>query len=103
MAHITGGGMTDNLPRVLPDGTEAVVDLGAWDVPPIFRWLARAGGVPQADMLRTFNMGIGLVIVVAPSDQDRVLRALEEPAARVIGEIRRGAVPKVAYVGAPGV
>jgi phosphoribosylformylglycinamidine cyclo-ligase len=100
MAHITGGGITDNLPRVLPDGTEAVVDLGAWEVPAIFRWLASAGSVPQADMLRTFNMGIGLVIVAAASDQDRILRALDEPAARVIGEIRRGPQPQVHYAGA---
>jgi phosphoribosylformylglycinamidine cyclo-ligase len=103
MAHITGGGITDNLPRVLPEGTEAVVDLGAWDVPPVFRWLASAGSVPQSDMLRTFNMGIGLVIVVAASDQDRVLRTLEEPGARVIGEIRRGPQPQVRYAGGVGV
>src|SRR6476659_6892395 len=103
MAHITGGGITDNLPRVLPEGTEAVVDLGAWEVPPVFRWLASAGSVPQSDMLRTFNMGIGLVIVVAASDQDRVLRTLEEPGARVIGEIRRGPQPQVRYAGGVGV
>jgi phosphoribosylaminoimidazole (AIR) synthetase len=65
MAHITGGGITDNLPRVLPRGTEALVRLGSWEVPPIFRWLERAGAVPQDDMLRTFNMGVGLILVVA--------------------------------------
>jgi phosphoribosylformylglycinamidine cyclo-ligase len=102
MAHITGGGITDNLPRVLPDGTEAVVDLAAWEVPPIFRWLATAGAVPQSDMLRAFNMGVGLVIVVAAPDQDRVLRALADPAARVIGVIRSGPHPQVHYTG-PGV
>ena len=100
MAHITGGGITDNLPRVLPSGTEAVIRLGTWDVPAVFRWLERAGAVPKADMLRTFNMGIGLVLVAAAEDQDRVisrLRAAGEPEARLIGEIRQGAHPQVSY------
>ena len=93
MAHITGGGITDNLPRVLPSGTEAVVRLGTWDVPAVFRWLERAGAVPKPDMLRTFNMGIGLVLVVAAEDPDRVIAQLRdagEPDARVIGEIPPG-------------
>jgi len=101
MAHITGGGITDNLPRVLATGTEAVVRIGAWDVPPIFRWLGAAGSVPQEDMFRTFNMGIGLILVVAPSDADRVVRAVAdagEPSARVIGEIVAGGEPRVRYV-----
>jgi phosphoribosylformylglycinamidine cyclo-ligase len=100
MAHITGGGITDNLPRVLPSGTAAVVRLGTWQVPPVFRWLERAGAVPQADMLRTFNMGIGLVLVVAAEDKDRVinlLRAAGESEARAIGDIREGAHPQVCY------
>ena len=75
MAHITGGGITDNLPRVLPPGTEAVIRAGSWQVPAIFRWLERAGGVPREDMLRTFNMGVGLILVVAPADADRVIAA----------------------------
>src|SRR5262249_15165013 len=57
MAHITGGGITDNLPRVLPHGTAAVVDVRTWQTPPIFRWLQRSGEIPHLDMLRTFNMG----------------------------------------------
>ena len=69
MAHITGGGITDNLPRVLPTGTEAVVRLGTWEVPPVFRWLDAPARCPQTDMLRTFNMGIGLVLVVAAEDR----------------------------------
>ncbi|MFL6278662.1 MAG: phosphoribosylformylglycinamidine cyclo-ligase, partial [Vicinamibacterales bacterium] len=56
MAHITGGGITDNLPRILPEGTSAAIDRSSWDVPPIFQWLQRAGDVPDDDMLRTFNM-----------------------------------------------
>jgi phosphoribosylformylglycinamidine cyclo-ligase len=100
MAHITGGGITDNLPRVLPAGTEAIVRLGSWEVPPLFRWLASAGGVPQDDMLRTFNMGIGLILTVSPADADEVIgavRAAGEPGARVIGEIAPGSAQRVRY------
>jgi phosphoribosylformylglycinamidine cyclo-ligase len=93
MAHITGGGITDNLPRVLPEGTDARVRVSAWTVPPIFGWLQRAGGVPHDDMLRTFNMGIGMILVVAPEEADAVLGALaaagEADAVR-IGEIAAG-------------
>jgi len=101
MAHITGGGITDNLPRVLSAGTEAVIRLGAWEVTPIFRWLGTAGAVPQDDMLRTFNMGIGLILAVAAGDVDSTLRALAdagEVSARVIGEIVAGGQPRVRYV-----
>ena len=103
MAHITGGGITDNLPRVLPRGTEALVRLGSWEVPPIFRWLERAGAVPQDDMLRTFNMGVGLILVVAAADADAVIGAVRaggESAVRVIGEIAiaaEGCPPAVRY------
>jgi len=98
MAHITGGGITDNLPRVLPRGTDAVIRPGSWDVPSIFQWLERAGGVPRADMLRTFNMGIGLILVVAPADVDRVLSSLSGEG-RVIGAIASSpsADPRVRY------
>jgi phosphoribosylformylglycinamidine cyclo-ligase len=96
MAHITGGGITDNLPRVLPAGTDAHVRLGAWEVPALFRWLQDAGRVPQDDMLRTFNMGIGLILVVSPADADAVLGAVAsagEPGAVRIGEIAAGRPP----------
>src|SRR5256714_7932161 len=101
MAHITGGGITDNLPRVLGSGAEAIVRIGAWEVPPIFRWLGAAGAVPQEDMLRTFNMGIGLILVVARTDVDAVVDALAaagEPSARAIGEIVAGGEPRVRYL-----
>ncbi len=65
LAHITGGGLTENLPRVLPEGLGADVDLGSWSLPPVFRWLAAEGGLDQAEMLKTFNAGIGMVLVVA--------------------------------------
>jgi phosphoribosylformylglycinamidine cyclo-ligase len=93
MAHITGGGITENLPRILPEGRSAAIDRRAWDVPPLFRWLQQQGGVPDADMLRTFNMGIGLIIACASEDADRILArvgGLGETNARVIGEIRSG-------------
>jgi phosphoribosylformylglycinamidine cyclo-ligase len=98
MAHITGGGITDNLPRVLPKGTEAVVRSGSWEVPPIFRWLERAGGVPREDMLRTFNLGVGLILVVGSGDAERVLASLSGEG-RVIGAIASApsSAPRVRY------
>ena len=102
MAHITGGGITDNLPRILPRGTEARVDVGAWNIPQIFVWLQTAGGVPRADMLRAFNMGIGLILAVSAEQSDEVLAQLHasgEHGARVIGEIARGVEPRVRYAG----
>ena len=92
MAHITGGGITDNLPRVLPEGTAARIERSAWDVPPLFQWLQHAGGVPDEDMLRTFNMGIGMILVCTPALVDAVVEDLhsrkETPI--VIGEITAG-------------
>ena len=104
MAHITGGGITDNLPRVLPDGTAALIQHGSWTVPPLFQWLQRAGGVPQDDMLRTFNMGIGMILVVSSADSADVLAALTasgEPDAKVIGAIEKSpaSAPLVRYQG----
>ena len=93
MAHITGGGLTENLPRILPEGTGASIDRMAWVVPPIFRFLAEKGGVPEAEMYRTFNMGIGLVLVCGGADAPVVLdqmRDAGEPNARVIGRVIEG-------------
>ncbi|RVV99351.1 phosphoribosylformylglycinamidine cyclo-ligase [Mesobaculum littorinae] len=78
-AHITGGGLTENLPRVLPDGMGARIDLGAWRLPPVFTWLGEAGGLDEAELLRTFNAGIGMVLVVAPEVAE--VRAAELTAA----------------------
>jgi phosphoribosylformylglycinamidine cyclo-ligase len=83
-AHITGGGLTENLPRVLPEGLGAEVDLGAWERPPVFGWLAARAGIADAEMLRTFNCGIGLVAV---ADADRVEAVAE--ALRAEGETVR--------------
>jgi phosphoribosylformylglycinamidine cyclo-ligase len=92
MAHITGGGITDNVPRVLPPGTAARVDRASWEVPPLFQWLQRSGDVPYQDMMRTFNMGIGLILVCAPAVADAVLEDLRgrREAPIVIGEIVQG-------------
>jgi phosphoribosylformylglycinamidine cyclo-ligase len=78
MAHITGGGITDNLPRILPPGTGAEVRRAAWAVPPLFQWLGRAGQVPVDDQYRAFNMGLGMIVGVAPSDAQRALDLLTD-------------------------
>jgi phosphoribosylformylglycinamidine cyclo-ligase len=100
MAHITGGGITDNLPRVLPHGTAAVVDASSWPVPPLFAWLREAGQVPAVDMMRTFNMGIGLIIVTARERSEQLIEELAARGgrdARVIGEVVAGEPPSVTY------
>ena len=104
MAHITGGGITDNLPRVLPESAVASVDLSRWQPPSLFQWLMEQGRVPLDDMLRTFNMGVGLIIVTAADKADYVLEELGASGgrdARVIGEIVAGHGPAVAYTGSP--
>jgi phosphoribosylformylglycinamidine cyclo-ligase len=78
MAHITGGGLSDNLPRVLPAGLDAVVRPGAWQWPPLFGYLESAGGVAREEMLRVFNCGIGMVLLVSPASRNAVTRALDE-------------------------
>ncbi len=100
LAHITGGGLTENLPRVLPEGLGARVDLGTWDLPPVFDWLAQEGGLAEAEMLKTFNSGIGMVAVV-PADQADAARATFEAEGHSvarIGVIEAG--PDVRYTGA---
>jgi phosphoribosylformylglycinamidine cyclo-ligase len=103
LAHITGGGLTDNLPRVLPAGTEAVIDLDSWLLSPLFTWLRAQGNVAAHEMLRTFNCGVGMVVCV-PSDQAQAvcsdLTALGETA-WVIGRIEgsEDERPRVRYSG----
>lgn len=92
MAHITGGGFIDNIPRVLPDDLAAAVDLDAVDAPPVFGWLARTGGVETREMLRTFNCGVGMILVVAPENAELVadiLSAEGETVMRLGSLIRR--------------
>jgi phosphoribosylformylglycinamidine cyclo-ligase len=93
MAHITGGGITENLPRILPADTHAIIDRSTWRVPAIFDWLQRTGDVPEDDMLRTFNMGIGLILAVAPDQAPVILddlKAAGEAGATAIGRIGSG-------------
>lgn len=100
IAHITGGGITDNLPRVLPQGTAAVVDCSTWQVPAIFEWLHRSGDVPIEDMLRTFNMGIGMVLVADIGQKEQILEELAARGghgAQVIGEVIAADTPQVTY------
>jgi len=89
LAHITGGGITENLPRVLPDGAEAVIDPNAWPRPAVFRWLQEKGGVEDSEMLRTFNCGVGMIVCVAPEDeaQARALLAAAGETVFAIGEV----------------
>jgi phosphoribosylformylglycinamidine cyclo-ligase len=78
LAHITGGGLMENVPRVLPEGVTARIDPASWRAPPVFRWLHEAGQITPEEMLRVFNCGIGMVVVVDPSSADAVVRHLEE-------------------------
>ncbi len=93
MAHITGGGITENLPRVLPEGARAVIDRSAWSVPPVFRVIQEAGQVDEVEMRRTFNMGLGYLLVVRPRDAAPAAAHLRAAGEQVfeVGEIRAGA------------
>jgi len=98
MAHITGGGITDNLPRVLPRGMGALVELGTWPVLPIFEHLQKLGNLPQPEMLRTFNMGIGMILVVPPKKFKKLQTVLERCGEKgyTIGRVVKGDT-KVAF------
>src|SRR5437016_5620454 len=93
MAHVTGGGISENLPRVLPEGCQAVIDPRAWPMPSIFRIMQEAGRVEDAEMRRTFNMGLGFLLVVRPGDAARAAQILSAAGERVldVGGIRAGA------------
>lgn len=102
LAHITGGGFPDNIPRVLPKGLGVTVDLTRVPVLPVFQWLARAGNVAQEEMLRTFNCGIGMVLVAAPKDARAITAVLQRDGESVVelGEITPAASgPQVRYTG----
>ncbi len=99
LAHITGGGLTENLPRVLPEGLGAEIDLDSWSLPPVFAWLAAEGGLAQAEMLKTFNSGIGMVVVVAADRADAIAALLADAGETVHRIGRVGAGQGVAYTG----
>jgi phosphoribosylformylglycinamidine cyclo-ligase len=100
LAHITGGGITDNLPRILPEGTAAEVHRGAWPTLPLFDWLVREGEVATDDAYRAFNMGIGLIVAVRPVDVAAATDALTAAGQAVydIGRVVAGPTPVVVYV-----
>ncbi|HEX4533162.1 MAG TPA: phosphoribosylformylglycinamidine cyclo-ligase, partial [Rhizomicrobium sp.] len=103
LAHITGGGVTDNLPRALPDGLDGQVDLSTWKPLPVFGWLAKTAGIAQSEMLRTFNCGIGLVAVTSEKQSGHVIEAFQECGEKAvrIGKLVAGAgEASVRYTGA---
>jgi len=92
MAHITGGGLLENIPRVLPEGAQAVVDNSSWQLPAVFKWLQQNGNVVDEEMYRTFNCGVGMVLVVAAADSDAILNKLQDIGEQAwkLGDIRAG-------------
>jgi phosphoribosylformylglycinamidine cyclo-ligase len=92
LAHITGGGITENLPRVLPRGTAASIELGSWPVLPVFEHLQKLGNVPQDEMMRTFNMGLGMLVVVPLAKFKKAQSVLEKVGekAYTVGRIVKG-------------
>ncbi len=103
MAHITGGGITGNLPRALPPNVQAVIELGSWPVLPIFRYLARLGRIERDELLQTFNLGVGMILVVPAKYVARVEAELKRRREKfyVIGRIESAArgKPRVSYSG----
>ena len=89
MAHITGGGLVDNVPRVLPENTQAVLHRDSWQMPELFRWLQAKGGVADAEMVRVFNCGIGMVVMVSTDQADVAIKSLKAEGldAWVVGEV----------------
>ena len=83
-AHITGGGITENLPRVLPEGVDAEIDLAAWKLPRLFAWLQSLGGIAGHEMLRTFNCGIGMIAIVAAEEADAIVKAFAAAGERAV-------------------
>jgi len=100
LAHITGGGLSENLPRALPDGLAAAIDLDTWALPPVFGWLARIGAISQTELLKTFNAGIGMIAVVAPDRAETLSALLRDEGETVfrIGRVTKGS--GVSYEGA---
>ncbi len=92
LAHITGGGLTENPPRVIPEGLCCAIELGAWTLPPVFRWLATTAGMAEAELLKTFNCGIGMMLVVAPERAEALAAMLGDAGETVVrmGHVTRG-------------
>ena len=101
LAHITGGGLTENIPRVLPPELGVRIDLACVPVLPVFQWLAWAGGIAEAEMLRTFNCGVGMVAITAPNRAGAVEAAFAQAGHSVVplGEVVEAGGDRVAYTG----
>ena len=100
LAHITGGGLTENLPRVLPESMGADIDLNAWDLPPVFQWLCQTGGIAQAELLKTFNAGIGMVLAVDAAEAENLTQVLTKAGetVHILGTVTQG--ENIRYTGA---
>ena len=92
LSHITGGGFLENIPRVLPSGTGCYIDARTWELPPVFKWLMKEGGVQPLEMARTFNNGIGMILIVGPDKVDEVVQTIQASGEKVysIGEVVAG-------------
>ncbi len=103
MAHITGGGLPENLPRCLPSGTRACIDAGSWERPALFQWLQQSGDVPETDLWHTFNLGVGFCLVVPPEQLARTLLVCQEAGHRAwhLGQVEDRAAGGEALVGLP--
>ncbi|NMA98510.1 MAG: phosphoribosylformylglycinamidine cyclo-ligase, partial [Phyllobacteriaceae bacterium] len=101
LAHITGGGFIDNIPRVLPDELAADIDLGAVTVPPVFGWLSKVGGMSEREMLRTFNCGVGMLVAVSPEDAEKLVDHLTKSGetAAIVGTLTNRADEPVTFRG----
>jgi phosphoribosylformylglycinamidine cyclo-ligase len=99
LAHITGGGLTENPPRVLPDGLACEIDLSAWALPPVFRWLAETAGMTEPELLKTFNCGIGMMLVVRADRAEALTTLLSQSGETVVQMGRVVAGDGVIYKG----
>ncbi|WP_299967097.1 phosphoribosylformylglycinamidine cyclo-ligase [uncultured Roseobacter sp.] len=99
LAHITGGGLTENLPRVLPEELGAQINLSSWTLPPVFDWMAETGDMAEAELLKTFNCGIGMILVVAPARADALCQLLRAAGEKVMTIGTVTSQPGVAYQG----
>jgi phosphoribosylformylglycinamidine cyclo-ligase len=100
MAHITGGGITENLPRVLPDNCAAEIDLSSWELPPVFKWLQEAGNIEAPEMLKTFNCGVGMILVVSENQAEVAtsLMKMENIPHFKIGQLKTKTSEPVEYI-----
>lgn len=92
ICHITGGGFYENIPRILPEGVDAKIDVGSWEIPPVFKLVQRKGNITDEEMFGTFNMGVGMMIIVGEKDAEQAIQILKEAeeGAKIIGKIVEG-------------